>query len=101
MGKNGCIYTDNMALAAYLMARGVKFIRMQNSDVKKGIKVFVLEKTNEARVEKAKFLNGIAKVEPRIFLERYRDLRSLVRASKIAKEIQKEAEELYSQGAKA
>ena len=100
MRKNGCIYTDNMALAAYLMARGVKFVRIQKSDVKKGIKIFVLEKTDKARVEKAKFLNGIAKVEPRLFLERYRDLRSLIRASETAEDLQREAEELYNQGAR-
>ena len=95
MRKNGRIYTDNMKLAAYLMSKKVRFLRIENSGIKKGIKVFVFEADDRAKIEKAKFLNRAARVEPNLYIERYRDLRSLIRAEKVAKEVIKEAEELY------
>jgi len=84
--KNGRIYTDNMKLAAYLLAKKARFLKIVPSDIKKNLKVFVFEATDMARIERAKFLNGVARVEPNLFMERYRDLRSLVRAEKFAQE---------------
>lgn len=101
--KNGFIYTDNMKLAAYLMCKSSHLKKIINSDVKKDVKVFVFRATNMTKLERAKFLNGCARVEPNLYMERYRDLRSLLRAERMAKEaltrekeLQQEAEEFYN-----
>ena len=84
--KNGYIYTDNTKLAAYLMCRRIRFVKITKSDVKKDVKVFVFENSGRARLERARFLNRLALCEPNEFMERYRDLRSLVKGERMLKE---------------
>ena len=86
MKNNGFLYTEDMRLAAYLLAKNVHLRKIVPSNVKEGMKVFVFEKTAQSRIERTRFLNGKAKVEPKVFMERYRDLRAIVRAEKAARQ---------------
>ena len=90
MRNNGFLYIEDMRLAAYLLTKSVRFRKVVDSDIKKGVKVFVFERTPRAKIERAKFLNGIARVEPKTYMERYRDLRAVIRGEKLAEEALKE-----------
>ena len=81
--------TDNLYLSAYLLCKGAKFLRLEKSNVD-GIKLFIFRDSQLVRIEKAKYLNRLGRVEPIAYRDALRDLRSLVKAEKMLKEALKE-----------
>jgi len=69
--KNLNIQTDNLQLAAYLLAKGIELERVEKSG-RFGIFFF---SNDQAQAEIEKFIAGDALVEPRSFSQAFRELR--------------------------